>query len=323
MKLIASILTVAAFASAGSLQKEPLRSDLAKLTSGFDGRVGICAQDKSGVVCVNGDQRFSLQSVMKLIVGVAVMDAVDQGKMKLDDAVLIHREDLSLYVQPIAKLVGDKGYTTTIGDLVRRGIVDSDSAAADILVAKLGGPKAVQAFLNRKHVSGLRLDRDERHLQTEISGLEWRTEFIDPAALERARAAVPDARRTEAYQKYQADVRDTATARGMAAFLFSLAEGKLVSPASSAHLLQVMTQTVTSPDRLKAGVSGGWSLGHKTGTSGSWKGLTAATNDVGILTAPDGAHVAIAVLIGDSRETSARRAEVTAAAARTVIGHYR
>ena len=34
--------------------------------------------------------------------------------------------------------------------------------------------------------------------------------------------------------------------------------------------------------------SSGWILAHKTGNSSAWKGVTAATNDVGILTAPDG-----------------------------------
>jgi hypothetical protein len=77
------------------------------------------------VVCVNGDKRFSLQSVMKLIVGVAVMDAVDHGRWRLDEPVVVHRKDLSLYVLPIAK--GNRWRRfTTIGDLVRRAIVDSD-----------------------------------------------------------------------------------------------------------------------------------------------------------------------------------------------------
>lgn len=308
---------------AGVLDKESLQSEFARSTGGFDGRAGICAQDQSGVVCTNGDQRFSIQSVMKMLVGMAVMDAVDHGRMRLDERVIVHKKDLSIYMQPIAKLVTDKGYSTTVGDLVRRGIVDSDSAAADILVEKVGGPKAVQGFLDRKSVTGVRFDRDEKHLQTEISGLEWRPEFVNPALLDAAIAAVPEAQKDAAYRKYQTDVRDTATAKGMAALLFSLVEGKLLSPASSAHLLQVMTETATGPDRLKAGVSGGWVLAHKTGTSGSWKGVAAATNDVGVLTASDGGKVSIVVFIGDSREPADKRAALMASAARSVIAHYR
>lgn len=85
------------------------------------------------------------------------------------------------------------------------------------------------------------------------------------------------------------------------------------------YLLDVMAATVTFPDRLKAGVPHDWTLGHKTGTSGSWKGITAATNDVGILTAPDGSRLSIVVFIADSRATSQERAALMARIARAVV----
>ncbi len=84
-----------------------------------------------------------------------------------------------------------------------------------------------------------------------------------------------------------------------------------------------MTRTVTFPDRLKAGVSKGWKLGHKTGSSSTWKGVTAATNDVGILTGSAGQKIAIVVFIADSRESPTRRAALMASAAKLTISHYR
>jgi beta-lactamase class A len=210
---------------AASLQKDKLQIEFQTLTRGFDGRVGICAQDETGLACANGDQRFSLQSVMKLLVGLAVMDAVDHRGWRLDEEIVVRKEDLSLYVQPIAELVKDQGYRTTVGDLVRRAIVDSDSAAADILVGRLDGPREVQSFLDRRAISGVRFDRDERHLQTEILGLEWRSEFVDPAILESAIAGVPQERRDMSYRQYQIDPRDTATPRAMASLLYALANG--------------------------------------------------------------------------------------------------
>ena len=250
------------------------------------------------------------------------MDRVDSGAWHLDDPIVVHKEDLSLYVQPIAKLVTPRGFHTTLGDLVRRAIVDSDSAAADILIKKLGGPNEVQAFLDRHSITGVRLDRDERHLQTEIVGLEWRAEFVDPGALNRAIESVPKKQRDLAYHQYQIDIRDTATPLGMARLLCSLSDGRLLSPASSRHLLELMAQTSTFPDRLKAGVSNGWTLAHKTGTSGTWKGITAATNDVGIITSPTGRNVAVVVFIGDSGEPATKRAALIASAAQLTITHY-
>jgi beta-lactamase class A len=119
----------------GSLRHEQLQQKLDALTH-IDGRVGVCVQDARGTSCLRGDERFSLQSVMKLIVAVAALDAVDRGSWRLEDPVLVDRQDLSLFVQPLAKLVTDRGYRTTIGDLVRRAVVDSDSAAADILIGR-------------------------------------------------------------------------------------------------------------------------------------------------------------------------------------------
>lgn len=320
--LFAAILSSQA-GTAGSLQVQPLQQELDRLERGFDGRVGACVQDAHGTACVNGDARFSLQSVMKLLVGLAVMDAVDHQGWRLDAPVLVRKQDLSLYVQPIAELVTGQGYRTTIGDLVRRAIVDSDSAATDILIGKLGGPKAVQACLERKGVKGVRIDRDERHLQTEIAGLEWRPEYVDAPVLDEAIRRIPRARRDQAYRAYQADARDTATPRGMAALLQTLAAGQLLSLDSTRCLIDMMKQTVTFPDRLKAGLASQWTLAHKTGTSGAWDGVTAATNDVGVLTAPDGGLIAVAVFIADSRAPAKKRAALIAQIAATTIRYYR
>ena len=42
----------------------------------------------------------------------------------------------------------------------------------------------------------------------------------------------------------------------------------------------------------EAGLRPGWTLGHKTGPSGYWNGVTAATDDVGILFGPNGERIA-------------------------------
>jgi beta-lactamase class A len=314
--------TLASRAQAGSIDTAALKAALAKVKA-FDGRVGACIQAGKETVCFRGEERFSLQSVVKLMVGFAVLDAVDTKRQRLDGAVTVRTQDLSVFVQPIAELVGRSGYRTTIGDLLRRAIIDSDSAATDILIARFGGPSAIQAVLQAKGISGIRVDRDERHLQTEIVGLTWRPEFVDAATLRRAIDAVPGAARDQAFAKYLVDPRDTATPQGMASFLLRLAQGELLSKASTEYLLQAMEDCKTFPDRLKAGVPTGWKIAHKTGTSRSWHGVTAATNDVGILTAPDRSSISIAVFIADSPAAYADRASVMAKIAAATIACYR
>ena len=71
----------------------------------------------------------------------------------------------------------------------------------------------MQLTLNRKATGAVRVDRDEKHLQTEINGLDWRDEYLDPPALDRAIDAVPEAQRDAAFQAYLRDRRDTSTPR--------------------------------------------------------------------------------------------------------------
>ncbi len=316
------IFCMACPAMAAALQHQKLDRDLEQLCDSFPARVGVCALDNTGASCVNGSQAFSLQSVMKLVVSLAVLDAADRGKLDLNDEVVVHRQDLSLYVEPLAELVEPRGFRTTVGDLIRRAIIDSDSAAGDLLIRRLGGPQQIQAFLQRKRVKGVRIDRDERHLQTEIIGLTWRPEYVHPDNLHRAIAKVPAIRRSNAYRRYQVDLKDTATPFGMASLLQRLAAGELLGTSSTRFVLNTLAQTVTFPDRLKAGVPNGWLCMHKTGTSGSWRGVTAATNDVAIFKAPDGTNLPVAVFIADTKQPSEARSQLMRRIASAVVADF-
>jgi beta-lactamase class A len=308
---------------AGQLDLRQFEKDLAALEKGVSARVGVCVQDSRGIACNRADERFSLQSVMKMHVGLAALEAADRGKWSVETKLHVTRKDLSAFVQPIEKRIGPQGAEISVGDFIRSAIIESDSAAADILLDRLGGPAAVNALLRKWRIQDMRLDRNERDLQAESHGLTWKTEYGEVAAFRAAIARVPPAQRRDAYEKYRKDPRDTSTPRAMANLLRGIADGKLLSPASHAFLKQAMLDTATGLDRLKAGLSQGWKLEHKTGTASTWEGLTAATNDVGILTAPAGERIAIAVFIGDSKSADAGNAKAIAGAARAVIKNYR
>jgi beta-lactamase class A len=293
-----------------------LHRELARLAAVTPGSLGACVALGAEGACVNGQRRYSMQSVMKLLVALAAYDAADRGALSIDDTVLVRREDLSVYVQPIAALVGRDGYRTTWRDLARRAVVDSDSAATDVLLARLGGPAAVQRVLEAKGLTGIRIDRNERDLQSETAGLSWRPEFVDPEIFTRAVRAVPEERRAAAQKAYAADVRDTATPRGMVELLRKLAAGELLSPRSTTDLLAVMRQTRTFPTRLRAGAPAGWGVGHKTGSSGAFQGRTTATNDVGLYFPPGGPPIAVAVFLAESPASREERDAAIAAVGR-------
>jgi beta-lactamase class A len=57
-------------------------------------------------------------------------------------------------------------------------------------------------------------------------------------------------------------------------------------------------------------------VAHKTGTDATRNGLTRATNDVGIVTLPDGRHLAVAVFVKDSTADETTRDRAIAGVAR-------
>jgi beta-lactamase class A len=294
---------------------------LQELVAESDGRVGICALDLAAAepLCVNGAETFPLQSVMKLVVAGTVLDAIDHKRMELSDDIVVRPGEASPGPQDFANLVRNRGeITVTVENLMRRALVDSDSTSADVLVAHLGGIAAVQKFLMRNHIEGLRIDRDERHLQAESVGLVWQAEYADPEKFEAAVKAVPPEKHSAAADVYLRDPRDTATPRGMVTFLKALASGQLLSTTSTRWLLEVIAETATGPDRLKAGTPQNWRLAHKTGTGRIWKGVRSAVNDVGILTSPDGRKIAVAVFVSASKRSDADQAAMIADVARIV-----
>lgn len=321
--LVLLAMLCATGAQAGTLNASALRRDAAKLIRPFHGSVGFCARAAAQLICQHGDDAFPMQSVMKFLVAVAVMDAVDHGNLRLDETVTLHLSDLSMNVQPIADLVRKNGSaTTTIDDLMTRAVVDSDSAAVDFLIARLGGPQGVQAVLQRLGVTGIRIDRDERHLQTETAGLVWEPAFVDLEALKAALRMRPPSRRQAAFYDYLRDPRDRGSPAAMTLLLQRLADGTLLSRQSCAHLMDVLSRTRTFPGRLKAGLQPGWSVAHKTGTGGTVDGITSAANDVGVLTTPDGGRIAVAVFVTGTSEADKDQDALMASLARAVVKNY-
>lgn len=265
------------------LLSNSIESRFAEIEAASTGRVGVAVVTPKVSHFHRRNERFSLQSVMKLMVSMAALEQVDKGRWKLDQKFDFKRSDLSIAHQPILERLGSKkSIRISLSDLIDLAVTQSCSAAADFMIRKMGGVQAVNSFLARKGIEGMSVDRQERDLQSAIAGLAWNPAYSDDAKLEEAASKVPDADQDAAYLRYQKDVRDTSTPAAMADLLRKLVTGKLLSVSSTRHLLKVMEKTSTGPNRLKVGVPKGWTLGHKTGTSSTHKGLAWATNDVGI-----------------------------------------
>ena len=305
-------------------QEQVLRAEIARLGSAFEGEAGIAVLDVADgwSVDYNGAAHLPQQSVSKLWVAITVLNAVDRGDFALTDTVVIHKEDLSVFHQPLRDRVGPGGYRATIAQLMAAEIQQSDNAANDALIRKVGGPWAVQVAIVSKSLGEIRFGPGEREMQSRAAGLNWKPEYSFGRTFWEDRDKLPPAQRRAALEAYLANPPDAASPLDIVDTLGRLQRGELLSPESTAYLLHLMAGTETGGGRLRGGLAPGWLLQHKTGTGQIMGALATGHNDVGLLTAPDGHVYAVAVMIGQSRSSFDARQELMRAVARAVIASH-
>jgi len=297
-----------------------LQAKLEDLAAAYKEPVGLAVTDVAAgwTAQVDGAALYPQQSVVKVWVALAVLDAVDRGALKLDQSVMLRPEDRSVFYQPLGARIGAKGYATTIDDLLRRALTQSDNTANDKLMDEVGGAAAVSAVLARKGVTGIGVGGPERVLQARTAGLQWSPELAGWRFKE-ARAQLPDAVRDSALAAYLADPPDGARPAALTGALASLSRGELLSPASTQVLLGLMGEARTGAMRLRAGLAPGWTIAHKTGTGPDWRGASVGINDVGLVTAPDGRTYAVAVMLRETKQPLSRRHALMQKVSRAVI----
>jgi beta-lactamase class A len=293
------VSAVQSIAAPRSPAERALENRIRELGQAFNGDVGIAVRDvETGfATAFDGNSYFPQQSVSKFWVAMTALDRADQGLLDLDQRVTLTRSDLTLFHQPIAAQIGANGYTTTLSTLMFRAMTQSDNTCNDFVLRRAGGPEAVREMFRRKGIEGVRFGPGERLLQARLAGLDgWRPEYTGQGFYV-ARSALPLNVRQTAFNRYVADPIDGATPSGVVDALSRLQRGELLSRGSTDRLLSIMSQTRTGAQRLKGGLQPGWRLAHKTGTGQVLGSVQTGYNDIGVLTAPDGRHYAVAVMI--------------------------
>lgn len=269
-------------------QNGELRNRIEQIASASKGRVGVAVKmlETGESFSLNPNEHFPMQSVYKLPIGMAVLQQVDSGKIKLEQRVFVEKNDFVRLGQhsPIRDK-NPNGVELSVSELLRFMVSESDGTASDVLFRLTGGSKAISNYLNELKVSEIIVANTEKEI-----GRDWETQY-----------------------------RNWASPEGAIALLCALHESRGLSTESRALLLKLMTETQTGLNRLKGLLPNNTMVAHKTGTSGTnSNGITAATNDIGIVTLPDGKHLAIAVFVSDSPKDLATREEIIAKIARAV-----
>ena len=301
-----------------------IRDRVNQLGREFNGRVGIAVKsvDEEWSVGWKADDLYPQQSVSKLWVSIAALDAVDKGRVRLNDKVTLTRSDLTLFHQPVAAKILGGGYTTTLDELMFKAITTSDNTCNDKLMRSVGGPEAVRNMIESKQLGAIRFYNGERALQSKIAGLIWSPSYSVGNAFYQARNALPKSVRQAAFNRYVEDPYDGAAPSAIVNALARLKRGELLSPQSTQRLLWIMGNTKTGANRLKGGLQPGWRVSHKTGTGQVLGAYQAGYNDIGVVTAPDGRSYAVAVMIKKTAVPLSTRMTLMNNVVRAVIAQH-
>ncbi|MFK2877078.1 class A beta-lactamase [Rhodanobacter hydrolyticus] len=262
---------------------------------------------------VNADRTYPMMSVFKAPVAAAVFAQIDSGKLSMEQTVTLTRADVvgGSAVQSIGAHFHGERMTFTVRQLLAAAVKDSDNTAVDALL-KLVPPQEVTAFLRAHGITGMRVDMGEAGFDRVFEQL---APGQQPPANETAQAE--ESRLQRGYRAYLADPRNRTTPDAAADFLRQLQRGALLSP-SSTHALLALMQAQTQPNRMRQGLPHNVQFADKCGTSYTLDGLTAAYNDIGILTWPNGHSVIVAAFLTTSPASKAERDALFAVLARTV-----
>ncbi|MFI9536623.1 class A beta-lactamase [Nocardia fusca] len=238
-----------------------LSNTLMTLQAKYNVLFGIAAVDTRGGRTFewNAGDRFALCSTFKVYAVAAILRLAERKELDLNDKVPITRQDIVMSSPVVSDHVGE---LMSYYELSRAALVRSDNTAANLLLRRLGGPGAVTRFARSVNDSQTRLDR-------------WEPE------LNEARAGDP---------------RDTGTASALAAGYRKLILGDGLSTEYRRMLTSWMRSSVTSRQRLRAGLPVGWVAADKTGS-----GAYGTANDAGVVWSPTGSSL---VLVVFSRSTT-------------------
>jgi len=255
---------------------------IADLANPALGRIGVAAVDLATgeEVMVLGDQLFPMASTSKVAIAATYLEMVEQGRYTLTS------EFPLMLPVPSAKFSSAKApvragqYMPAI-DLIELMITRSSNPATDALLAAVGGPQAVNSWVQRKGLAPFSINRD-------IATLVRDDGEYNPANY--------------------IDTRDAATPRAMVRLLAGLYRGEYLSEQSRQVILGAMSRTVTGKRRIPANIPLEARVSHKTGS------LSNTSSDIGIIECPDGRVIAVAIYVTGQGGKLAREERIAAIA---------
>ena len=285
--LLLTIVLVSGFCFSQNLKKEILQ-----ITKDKNATVAVSVLDfgNDKTVHINGNKKLPMLSVFKFHIGLAVLNEVDQGKLSLDQKIFIEKSDLLENTwSPIRERFPEGNIEMPLGLLIKYTVAESDNNGCDILLRLIGGTETVQKFINSKGIRNFTIKVNEEQM----------------------------------HQGFEFMYLNTTTANSANQLLKDFRDKKIVSKTSTDFLMTTMLETSTGKNKIVAQLPESVPVAHKTGSSGkNEKGLTAAENDIGIVTLPGGKSYALSIFVSDSMESAETNTKMIADISKIVFDYF-
>ena len=207
-------------------------------SSGADVAVYFRTLDGTTQWSARADEPFHAASTMKIPVMIELFHQVQQGKLKLDDPLVIKNEFHSIVDGSIYKLSADddsesalyhsEGQSRTLRQLCDLMITVSSNFATNLVIEKLG-VENIRATVHQLGADGMNVLRGVEDGKAFAKGLN-----------------------------------NTTTATGLGILLQAIADGKAVDPESSRQMVEILEQQKFN-EGIPAGLPPGILVAHKTG----------------------------------------------------------
>lgn len=292
---------------------------------------------------VRADDSFNSQSVIKIPIMVRAFQLAEAGTLNLDERIPMTRDLLRDGTGVFQ--YADLGLAPTLRDLIQQMIATSDNTATDVVIVKVGGTEALNAWLAASGYSMRKLNRGWEYRRKLLARLDPRLAGITPeetTGLQYAmtdnplfdhyrdlfsgeRAAwldvVRDAgnRRTHVQNQRRLMVEDRnywlgdITAREISRMLEGIERETIASPESCRTMKQFLRRQLAGSRRLPHYVD--IPVAHKTGDSGN------IANDVGILYARSG-PIVVSVLVNGITGPYGEAEDRIGRVGRLVVNHF-
>jgi beta-lactamase class A len=309
--LLALLVAAPAFARPAPAPTDGLKQAITHFVPPAPGHLGVAAIDlESGAtLSIEGDARFPMASAVKVAVAATFLHQVEQGRHSLTDMLTLD-ETMRARSEGITETLPHPGVALSAANLLELMLTVSDNTAADMLIEAVGGPQAVTDWLKASGIEGQRADRSIARLILDDGNKPMTPGLTEAQSLARFEPVEPWKTDTEIWPPnpaFDSDPRDTSTPLAMANLLTKLHRGGLLSPEHTALLFAIMARCKTGKPRVAALLPPNTPWAHKTGT------LAGISNDVGVLTLPNGHHLVVALFeygVADAASRSRTLADV-------------